>query len=75
MIVRVNVFNKEQFKDYLAVSPEVVKKYSGRYLARGGNTVTLEGAIEERRVVLIEFPSLEKAREFYYSPEYKKAKN
>lgn len=73
LIVRVNVLDENQFNKYLAISPEVVKKYSGKYLARGGKTITLEGTKEERRVVVIEFPSSDKAREFYYSPEYQEA--
>lgn len=42
-------------------------------MVRGGEVVSLEGPKDTRRVVVIEFPSLEQARNFYYSDEYKKA--
>ena len=37
---------------------------------RGGPVQTLEGPEENRRIVVIEFPSLEAARAFYESPDY-----
>jgi uncharacterized protein (DUF1330 family) len=55
-------------------TPGVIEKYGGKFIVRGGKVETLEGAEEKRRVVLIEFPSFEKAKEFYYSDEYQEAK-
>ena len=46
----------------------------GKFIARGGEVETLEGPEEILRVVLIEFPSLAKAKEFYNSPEYQEAR-
>lgn len=70
LMVRVDVHDKEQFAEYAKRSPAVVAQYGGKYLARGGEVVSLEGAEELRRVVIIEFASLEQAKAFYYSPEY-----
>ena len=69
-IVTVEVTNPERFKDYTDKTPALLAKYGGRFLARGGNVETMEGALETRRVVLIEFPSREKALELYHSDEY-----
>ena len=70
LLAQVEVSNAEQYQKYAAVAPDVVAKYGGRYLARGGRTVTLEGPPAKPRVVVIEFPSLEQAQAFYNSPEY-----
>ncbi len=69
-IVRATVTDAERFKDYVAGTPALLEKYGARFLARGGDVVTLEGKAENRRVVLIEYPSKEKALEFYHSDEY-----
>ena len=51
-------------------SPRVVARYGGRFVARGGERVVLEGEDDGLRLVLIEFPSLDDERAFYSSPEY-----
>lgn len=73
-IVRVNVTDPEQYQNYMALSPGAVAAYGGRFIARGGATEVLEGEAEDRRVVLVEFPSMEAARTFYDSPEYREAR-
>lgn len=69
-IVRATITDAERFKDYVAGTPALLEKYGARFLARGGDVVTLEGEEENRRVVLIEYPSKEKALEFYHSDDY-----
>ena len=69
-IVRATITDAERFKDYVAETPALLEKYGARFLARGGDVVTLEGEEEERRIVLIEYPSKEIALEFYRSDEY-----
>jgi uncharacterized protein (DUF1330 family) len=73
MIARIGITDPEQYKKYIAATPGVIAKHGGKFIARGGETVTLEGPEETRRVVLVEFPSLDKAKEFYTSPEYGEA--
>ena len=70
IIARINVTDWDQYKKYIAATPGVIEQFGGRFIARGGETVTLEGPEETHRVVLIEFPSMEKAKEFYHSQEY-----
>jgi uncharacterized protein (DUF1330 family) len=55
------------------ISSEVallVAKMGGRYLVRGGDLRHVEGNLPLRRLVILEFPSLEAAQSFYDSPEY-----
>lgn len=74
LIARVNITNPEQYENYKKLSLEAADKYQGRFLARGGTTLTLEGPNETDRVVILEFNSLDNAKTFYESPEYQKAK-
>ncbi|MGI9482030.1 MAG: DUF1330 domain-containing protein [Hyphomicrobiales bacterium] len=74
LIARVNVTDPEQYEKYKALTPAAVAAHGGKFIARGGETVTLEGEEEDRRVVVIEFPSFEVAKNFYDSPEYKTAR-
>lgn len=70
LIVRADVRDKAQYAEYAKRSPDVVAQFGGKYLARGGEVVSLEGADEHRRVVIIEFASLEHAKAFYHSSAY-----
>ena len=74
MIARVNVTDWDKYNEYIKVTPGIIAKYDGRFIVRGGETVTLEGPEEKWRIVVIEFPDLNKARDFYHSPEYTEAK-
>jgi len=74
LIARVAVTNIEKYKQYLNVVPGVIEKFEGKYVSRAGKTVTLEGSDETRRIIIIEFPTLERAKDFYNSTEYQEAK-
>lgn len=74
IIARINVTDPDQYKEYINVTPGIIAKYDGRFIVRGGEKVTLEGPEEKWRIVVIEFPDLPKAKEFYYSPEYTDAR-
>lgn len=73
LIARVRVKNPAAYEEYKRLASAAIAKFGGRYRARGGTTVTLEGDEETSRVVIVEFESLERAREWYRSPEYQKA--
>ena len=73
MIMRVKVTNPEHLKSYQDIAPSIIKKYQGKIIARGGEVITHEGPDENRRLVIVEFPSPTKATEFYHSPEYQEA--
>ena len=74
VIVQAEVTNWERFKEYLKEAPHTIEKYGGRYAARGGEMEVLEGKTLGDRIVLIEFPSLQKAKQWYNSEEYGKVK-
>lgn len=74
MIARINVTDPEKYEGYKALSPAAIAAYGGKFLARGGEVSMLEGEPEDRRVVIVEFPSVEQAKIFYDSPEYLEAR-
>ncbi len=73
ILAMIDVTDMEQYKKYTKLTPAIIDQYGGRYLTRGGRTNVLEGNMEQRRMVLLEFPTYEDAQAFYNSPEYQSA--
>ena len=74
VIVNVTVNDPERYPDYVRQVPATLAPYGGRFLARGGAVEVVEGDWEPKRLVVIEFPSVERARAWYDSPEYAPAR-
>ena len=74
VIVDIEVADPEGYKQYVKLAPEAVKLYGGKYIARGGINETLEGDWQAKRLVILEFPSLEQAKAWLNSPEYAPAR-
>lgn len=74
VIAEVDVTDPVGFEEYRKQVPATVAKYGGRFLVRGGSLETVEGDWRPKRLVVAEFPSLEQARRWYDSPEYKDPK-
>jgi uncharacterized protein (DUF1330 family) len=74
LIIRIAADDPALLKDYQVATPSIIEQYGGRFIARGGRVVTLEGPPESRRVVIIEFPELADAEAFYHSSEYTAAR-
>ena len=68
LIVRLDISDEDKIAKYREVTPLIIKKYKGKFIAKDSSVVTLEGNVESRRVVIIEFP-----KGFYNSPEYQEA--
>jgi uncharacterized protein (DUF1330 family) len=75
IIVDVTVENAENYEDYKKLTPASIAAYGGKFIVRGGKTETLEGDWQPGRFVIIEFPSLEKAKAWWASEEYAPAKS
>ena len=71
LIANVDVKDIEKFKDYMKVTPSIIKQFGGKFLVRGGDFEICEGNWNPKRLVVVEFESMQKAKEFYNSPEYK----
>jgi len=70
VIANITVTDPVKFREYGAQVGPVLAKFGGRYLVRGGAIEVAEGAPNFDRLVVLEFPSMEAARAWYYSPEY-----
>jgi uncharacterized protein (DUF1330 family) len=72
-VARSKINDPAEYKKYTDRVPEILKKYGGKVLARGGRYQILEGPQKFQRFVVIEFPSLEQAVKCHDSPEYREA--
>ena len=72
-LARARVDEPEQYARYAGQVPVLVERFGGRFLARGGRCEMLEGAGDFTRFVVIEFPSLDAARDCFNSPDYQAA--
>jgi uncharacterized protein (DUF1330 family) len=70
LVVDAQSTDPERMVEYRRLSSIAVEKFGARFLVRGGAYDVLEGEWRPQRLVVIEFPSLEKAKAFYDSPEY-----
>ncbi len=74
VIADVKVEDPVQYEDYRKMVPATIAAYGGRFIARGGRTEVLEGEWRPNRVVIIEFESVERAKEWWASEEYRAAR-
>lgn len=74
IVVEVEVRDADRYETYKRMVPPTLAAYGGRFLVRGGEAETLEGGWEPKRVVILEFPSAERARAWWDSEEYAEAK-
>jgi uncharacterized protein (DUF1330 family) len=73
-IIDIDVTDQQGFvKEYAPLAGKIITDGGGKYLARGGKTVAIEGTAP-KRLTLIEFPSLEKAQATFTSAAYKEAR-
>jgi len=73
VIVDVDIHDPVRYRDYMALTPAAITAHGGRFVVRGGETHSIEGDWTPGRIVVLEFPSMARAREWYDSPEYRKA--
>ena len=74
IIVDITIHNAENYEGYKKLTPASLIPYEGKFIARGGATETLEGDWKPGRLVILEFPSVEKAKQWWNSEEYAPAK-
>ena len=70
LVAHLEVTDPEGFEAYREKVPAVIESFGGRYLIRGGQAEGIEGDWSVPRLIVIEFPSTERARAFYESPAY-----
>jgi len=73
LIARIRVHDKDGFETFKEMSTPLISEYGGRLLARNPEVEIMEGD-QQGLVVLLEFDSMEKAQQFYFSDGYTAAK-
>jgi len=70
IVADIVVHDLEAFEEYKKQAAATCLAYGGRYLVRGGRLEALEGSWAPKRFVVIEFPSVERAKDWWNSQEY-----
>ena len=74
IVVEVEVHDPRRYENYKEMVPASLEAYDGHFIVRGGKVETLEGEWSPKRMVIVEFPSVEKAKAWWSSEEYAEAK-
>ena len=74
VILDITVNDPAKFEDYKKLAPPAIEAYGGKYLVRGGSMEILEGDWKPNRIVILEFQSIEMAKNWINSPEYSDAR-
>jgi uncharacterized protein (DUF1330 family) len=74
VIVDIDIQDVALYGEYRKRVPATIEKYGGKFLVRGGRFEQLEGSWQPTRLVLLEFPSMEQAKRWYDSEEYREPK-
>ena len=74
VIANITIVDPVRYEDYRRMVPATLVPFGGRFVVRGGHTEVLEGDWRPSRLVLLEFPSVERARAWWNSPEYAEAR-
>ena len=72
--VEMTIRDPERFKQHTALSAPAVNAAGGRYVVAGVRPEVVEGTFDAHRIVVVQFPSVERARAFYHSAAYQAAK-
>ena len=70
VVAEVEVTDPTVYEEYRKLAPPTIAKYGGKYLVRGGTVEVKEGGWTPKRLVVLEFASMDQAQKWYHSPEY-----
>lgn len=74
VIVDIEVTDPAGYEEYRKLAGPTIAAHGGRFLVRGGRTATLEGDWRPQRLVVLEFPTMEQARAWWDSEDYRPAR-
>jgi len=70
IIVEIEIVDPVGYEEYKKLAGASVEKYGGKYIVRGGKTEVLEGDWKPKRIVVLQFDNMERAKAWFNSPEY-----
>ena len=71
IIVEIEILDAVGYKEYKKLAGATVEKYGGKYIVRGGKTEVLEGDWQPKRIVVLEFESAQRAKEWLNCEAYR----
>ena len=74
VFVEIDIYDQELYEEYKKMTPNTINAYDGKFLVRGGKAEHLEGDWNPDRIVILKFPSVERAREWLESESYTRAR-
>ena len=74
VIVEIKIHDPVEYEEYKKLTPASISAYGGRFVIRGAPTESLEGDWNPQRIVVLEFPSVERGKEWWSSEMYGPAK-
>ncbi|MBI4572098.1 MAG: DUF1330 domain-containing protein [candidate division NC10 bacterium] len=72
IIVDVDVKDAKAFEAYKQPTAASIAQHGGRFIIRSSEYEVLEGRWRPARLVVLEFPTVEAAKRWYESEEYRK---
>jgi len=75
VIVEIDITDPEKYNSYKELTPATVSAFGGKFVLRGNPVTVLEGDWNHQRLVMLQFPTKEKAEAWYNSEEYQHAKS
>ncbi|WP_257835298.1 DUF1330 domain-containing protein [Burkholderia glumae] len=74
IVFDIDVHDASGYEQYREIGAPTVAQFGGRFLVRGGEAATLEGGWSPRRIVVLEFDSIDRAKAWYESDAYRRAR-
>ena len=71
MIVEIEVVDPVGYEEYKKQAAATVHQHGGNYIVRGGKTEVLKGNWDPKRIVILEFESMQRAKEWLNCEEYR----
>jgi uncharacterized protein (DUF1330 family) len=75
VVAEIDVTNQDAYvKEYAPIAGKAIQDGGGKYLARGGKTVSFDGDLPKSRITMIAFENMDKARAVFEGPAYREAR-
>jgi uncharacterized protein (DUF1330 family) len=71
VIVEIDVTDPIGYEEYKKQAGATVAQHGGKYIVRGGKTEVLEGDWKPKRMVVLQFESMQCAKEWLNCEEYR----
>lgn len=73
VVSMMTINDPETYKQYTDRTPQIVKKYGGKFLTRGEEITCVEGQQYDGRMVILEFPNKASVEAWFADPDYQEA--